>query len=211
MAVPPSRRSWLRAGTSPASSPGPARSGAGAASCRPAVKAAADDLGLPVVHRVDEALLDFDADLGVVVAYGARAPPRPRAPGDGESALLAPTPVAGAAPVERALLAGDRETGVCLMQLEEGLDTGRCSPAVSCPSALGRRRPSSGPSWSNGDGPAARDAPPRTARSRAPAGRADVRPQARPGRAPPRLEQPPASSTGSCGWAAPGPRCADGD
>ena len=30
----------------------------------------------------------------------------------------------GAAPVERALLAGDAETGVCLMQLEEGLDTG---------------------------------------------------------------------------------------
>jgi methionyl-tRNA formyltransferase len=30
----------------------------------------------------------------------------------------------GAAPVERALLAGDPETGVCLMQLEEGLDTG---------------------------------------------------------------------------------------
>jgi methionyl-tRNA formyltransferase len=30
----------------------------------------------------------------------------------------------GAAPVERALLAGDTETGVCLMQLEEGLDTG---------------------------------------------------------------------------------------
>jgi methionyl-tRNA formyltransferase len=30
----------------------------------------------------------------------------------------------GAAPVERALLAGDSETGVCLMQLEEGLDTG---------------------------------------------------------------------------------------
>ncbi len=30
----------------------------------------------------------------------------------------------GAAPVERAILAGDAETGVCLMELEEGLDTG---------------------------------------------------------------------------------------
>ena len=30
----------------------------------------------------------------------------------------------GAAPVERAILAGDRETGVCVMELEEGLDTG---------------------------------------------------------------------------------------
>ena len=35
----------------------------------------------------------------------------------------------GAAPVERALLAGDAETGVCLMQLEEGLDTG---PVFGC-------------------------------------------------------------------------------
>ena len=30
----------------------------------------------------------------------------------------------GAAPVERAILAGDHETGVCLMKVEEGLDTG---------------------------------------------------------------------------------------
>jgi methionyl-tRNA formyltransferase len=35
----------------------------------------------------------------------------------------------GAAPVERALLAGDTETGVCVMQLEEGLDTG---PVFAC-------------------------------------------------------------------------------
>ena len=35
----------------------------------------------------------------------------------------------GAAPVERAILAGDTETGVCLMQLEEGLDTG---PVFAC-------------------------------------------------------------------------------
>ena len=42
----------------------------------------------------------------------------------------------GAAPVERALLAGDDETGVCLMQLEEGLDTGPAStPRSRCRSA----------------------------------------------------------------------------
>ena len=35
----------------------------------------------------------------------------------------------GAAPVERALLAGDSETGVCIMALEEGLDTGGCTTA----------------------------------------------------------------------------------
>jgi methionyl-tRNA formyltransferase len=41
----------------------------------------------------------------------------------------------GAAPLERAILAGDTETGVCLMQLEEGLDTG---PVYACtPMAIG--------------------------------------------------------------------------
>jgi methionyl-tRNA formyltransferase len=35
----------------------------------------------------------------------------------------------GAAPVERAILAGDTETGVCVMQIEEGLDTG---PVFAC-------------------------------------------------------------------------------
>ncbi|HMC80580.1 MAG TPA: methionyl-tRNA formyltransferase, partial [Acidimicrobiia bacterium] len=35
----------------------------------------------------------------------------------------------GAAPVERAILAGDKETGVCIMQLEAGLDTG---PVYAC-------------------------------------------------------------------------------
>ena len=39
----------------------------------------------------------------------------------------------GAAPVERALLAGDAETGVCLMQLEEGLDTGPVYDTVRVP------------------------------------------------------------------------------
>jgi methionyl-tRNA formyltransferase len=88
------------------------------------VKAAAADLGLPVVHRVNEAL-DFDADLGVVVAYGAlvRRPVLERLAMVNLHFSLLPR-WRGAAPVERALLAGDRETGVCLMQLEEDLDTG---------------------------------------------------------------------------------------
>ena len=88
------------------------------------MKAAAVELGLPVAHRVDDAL-ERGADLGVVVAYGALVKPH----------VLAALPMInlhfsllprwrGAAPVERALLAGDTETGVCVMQLEEGLDTG---------------------------------------------------------------------------------------
>jgi methionyl-tRNA formyltransferase len=93
------------------------------------VKAAALELGLPVSHRVDDALA-AGADLGVVVAYGALVKPHVLA----ELAMinlhfsLLPR-WRGAAPVERALLAGDTETGVCVMQLEEGLDTG---PVYAC-------------------------------------------------------------------------------
>jgi len=88
------------------------------------VKAAALDLGLPVSHSVDD-VLQVDADMGVVVAFGQLIKPH----------VLETMPMVnmhfsllprwrGAAPVERALLAGDTETGVCLMQLEETLDTG---------------------------------------------------------------------------------------
>ena len=93
------------------------------------VKSAALELGLPVSSRVDD-VLEGDVDLGVVVAFGQLVKPH----------VLAAVPMVnihfsllprwrGAAPVERALLAGDSETGVCLMQLEEGLDTG---PVYAC-------------------------------------------------------------------------------
>ena len=93
------------------------------------VKAAATELGLPVSHVVDDVVV-AGADLGVVVAFGQLIKPH----------VLAAVPMVnlhfsmlprwrGAAPVERALLAGDTETGVCLMQLEEGLDTG---PVYGC-------------------------------------------------------------------------------
>lgn len=96
------------------------------------VKRLAGDLGLPVVTpgRCIEALDDIaatGATLGVVVAFGQLIPP----------AVLDALPAGyvnvhfsllprwrGAAPVERAILAGDSETGVCLMRLEAGLDTG---------------------------------------------------------------------------------------
>jgi methionyl-tRNA formyltransferase len=88
------------------------------------VKEAALALALPVVHHVRE-LEGIDADWGVVVAYGAMIP----------AAVLARLPMLnvhfsilprwrGAAPVERAILAGDSETGVGIMSLEETLDTG---------------------------------------------------------------------------------------
>ncbi len=88
------------------------------------VKAAAEALGIPVVHRVSE-LVPADMERGVVVAYGAMIP----------GSVLAQTPMLnvhfsllprwrGAAPVERAILAGDEHTGVSIMSLEETLDTG---------------------------------------------------------------------------------------
>lgn len=93
------------------------------------VKAAAIEMGLAVSHSVDD-VLGVDAELGVVVAFGQLI----------KRHVLAAVPMVnlhfsllprwrGAAPVERALLAGDDETGVCLMQLEEGLDTG---PVYRC-------------------------------------------------------------------------------
>ena len=100
------------------------RRGRGAATSPSPVKAAATELGLPVAHRVDDAF-DAGADLGVVVAYGRliRRNVLERLGFVNVHFSLLPR-WRGAAPVERALLAGDRETGVCLMQLEEGLDTG---------------------------------------------------------------------------------------
>lgn len=88
------------------------------------VKAAALELGLTVSDRIDD-LLDLDLDLAVVVAYGQLVRPHILdhvAMVNLHFSLLPRW--RGAAPVERALLEGDEVTGVCLMALEEGLDTG---------------------------------------------------------------------------------------
>jgi methionyl-tRNA formyltransferase len=88
------------------------------------VKAAAIELGLPVTDTLDD-VASSGAELGVVVAYGRIIPSR----------VLEVVPMVnlhfsllprwrGAAPVERAILEGDAETGVCLMAVEKGLDTG---------------------------------------------------------------------------------------
>jgi len=96
------------------------------------VKEMATALDLPVVtpDRAAEIVDDLAATgaaLGVVVAFGQLlSPPVLDALRGGYVNVhysLLPR-WRGAAPVERAILAGDQETGVCLMKLEEGLDTG---------------------------------------------------------------------------------------
>lgn len=100
------------------------RRGRGGAMVASPVKAAAIELGLPVSHRVAD-VIDTGADLGVVVAFGKliRPPVLAAVPMVNVHFSLLPR-WRGAAPVERAILAGDAETGVCLMELEAGLDTG---------------------------------------------------------------------------------------
>src|SRR5205807_7717429 len=100
------------------------RRGRGSATMPSPVKAAALELGLPVTERVDD-VLDANVELGVVVAFGRLIKPQvlDKVPMINMHFSLLPR-WRGAAPVERAILAGDRETGVAIMQLEEGLDTG---------------------------------------------------------------------------------------
>lgn len=101
-----------------------ARRGRGGELSPSPVKAAAVELGLPVTDSVADAV-DVGADLGVVVAYGRILKPPVLAALAMVNLHFSLLPRwRGAAPVERALLAGDAETGVCVMQLEEGLDTG---------------------------------------------------------------------------------------
>jgi methionyl-tRNA formyltransferase len=88
------------------------------------VKAAALELGLPVSHAMED-VAEAGVELAVVVAYGRIIPVSllDRVPMVNLHFSLLPR-WRGAAPVERAILAGDHETGVCLMKVEEGLDTG---------------------------------------------------------------------------------------
>jgi methionyl-tRNA formyltransferase len=88
------------------------------------VKAAALELGLPVSDRMAD-VVEAGVDLGVVVAFGRIIPMSvlERVPMVNLHFSLLPR-WRGAAPVERAILAGDERTGVDLMVVEEGLDTG---------------------------------------------------------------------------------------
>ena len=103
--------------------------GRGAALTPTPVKAAALELGLPTSDRVDD-VIGVGADLGVVVAYGRLVRPHLLEALSFVNLHFSLLPRwRGAAPVERALLAGDEETGVCVMGLEESLDTG---PVYGC-------------------------------------------------------------------------------
>lgn len=109
-------------------------SGRGASTRPSAVSLAADELGIPTFHpstlrdpKVLSAILGAEADVIVVAAYGMILP----------ADVLTATPLGavnvhasllprwrGAAPIQRAILAGDETAGVSIMRMEEGLDTG---------------------------------------------------------------------------------------
>lgn len=93
----------------------------------------------PLNFKEDEAkqtLIDYQADLMIVVAYGLLLPQSvldtPKLGCINIHASLLPR-WRGAAPIQRAILAGDTETGVCIMQMEAGLDTGPVLSRSTCP------------------------------------------------------------------------------
>jgi methionyl-tRNA formyltransferase len=103
-----------------------AKRGRGSSLSPSPVKEVALRLGIPVSHGLEWVVSNQDKNLlGIVVAYGRIIP----------ASILVHTPMInihfsllprwrGAAPVERAILAGDTTTGVCIMDIEETLDTG---------------------------------------------------------------------------------------
>ena len=112
----------------------PRRAGRGKKERPTAVAARATELGLEVRTPLNfrdaadrDAFAALEADVAVVVAYGLLLPqPVLDAPKHGcfnVHASLLPR-WRGAAPIQRAIMAGDAESGVCVMQMEAGLDTG---------------------------------------------------------------------------------------
>ncbi|HJP16223.1 MAG TPA: methionyl-tRNA formyltransferase [Acidimicrobiales bacterium] len=100
------------------------RRGRGSSLSHSPVKVKALELGLPVTHELSD-LLHVETDLGVVVAFGQIISKNylEQIPMLNLHFSLLPR-WRGAAPVERSILAGDLITGVCLMVVEEELDTG---------------------------------------------------------------------------------------
>jgi len=109
----------------------------------PAVKVAAEELGLPVYQperirdpEAVERLRALAPDLLVVVAYGQIIPRSvlsiPRLGAINVHASLLPRH-RGAAPIARAILAGDRQTGVSIMRMDEQLDHGPVLATASTP------------------------------------------------------------------------------
>jgi len=108
------------------------RRGRGTTTSASPVKVAAQELGLEVrtparATEVVDAVRTSNAELGVVVAFGQLLPDdllHALARGFVNVHFSLLPRWRGAAPVERAILAGDTETGVCIMALDAGLDTG---------------------------------------------------------------------------------------
>jgi methionyl-tRNA formyltransferase len=108
--------------------------GRGGQMTAPAVKVAAVELGLPVMQpksartgELETALRESGAELAVVVAYGKILPRAvlealPRGCINVHASLL--PKYRGAAPVQWSVIDGEAETGVAIMQLDEGMDTG---------------------------------------------------------------------------------------
>ncbi len=92
----------------------------------------------PLNFKADEdkqALVDLNADLMVVAAYGLILPPAvldaPRLGCINIHASILPR-WRGAAPIQRSILAGDAETGITIMQMDVGLDTGDMLSKTVC-------------------------------------------------------------------------------
>nr|WP_047166592.1 methionyl-tRNA formyltransferase [Sphingomonas sp. Y57] len=121
----------------------PRPAGRGKALMPSPVQRRAEELGIPVRHPITlrdaEAQAHFaalDLDVAVVAAYGLILPQAvldaPRQGCLNVHGSLLPR-WRGAAPVQRAILTGDRTTGVTIMQMERGLDTGPMLATVETP------------------------------------------------------------------------------
>jgi methionyl-tRNA formyltransferase len=106
------------------------------------VKEKAQEHAIPVYQPVSlkdpQAQIELkaiEADLMIVVAYGLLLPPTvlnaPRLGCLNIHASLLPR-WRGAAPIQRAILAGDKKTGITIMQMDEGLDTGDMLAVAEC-------------------------------------------------------------------------------
>jgi methionyl-tRNA formyltransferase len=109
----------------------------------PAVKVRALELGIPVEQptkikppEVAAAWRALDIEVAVVVAYGRILPKAvleaPRRGCVNVHASLLPR-WRGAAPIQWSVVSGDAETGVCLMEMDEGLDTGPVISSIRTP------------------------------------------------------------------------------
>src|SRR5919107_1579507 len=109
----------------------------------PPIKVAAQSVGIPVLQPVrpvgdvfTTSLRRLEPDLGIVVAYGHILRPEilaipPRGMINVHASLLPRH--RGAAPIQPAILAGDGQTGITIMQMEEGLDSGPIIHRVATP------------------------------------------------------------------------------